>query len=127
MITLVIKKLLQKRLVNIEKLAQLFLKRCGLSALILLTKKLLQGAFDVYPSAWLDYVKKDNRKFFTPKVTRGFFVPGASRDGKYYYDKLPGDIKAVPDHCYEWRGKTTAFHEIGHMVEYYKRYPSHFS
>ncbi|WP_270446256.1 hypothetical protein [Anaeroglobus sp. AF13-6AC] len=91
-------------------------------------KKMLQGAFDVYPSAWLDYVKKDNRKFFTPKVTRGFFVPGASRDGKYYYDKLPGDFKA--DYltiAMNGERKTTAFHEIGHMVEYYKRYPSHFS
>lgn len=85
-------------------------------------KKLLQGAFDVYPSAWLDYVKKDNRKFFTPKVKRGFFVPGATKDGKYYYDKLPGDLK--DDYltiAMNGERKTTAFHEIGHMVEHYNK------
>ena len=49
-------------------------------------KKMLQGAFDVYPFTWLNYVKKDNRKFFTPKVTCGFFVPGAS--SKVVYKKI---------------------------------------
>ena len=53
---------------------------------------------------------------------RSFFVPGASRVSKYYYDKLPGDFKA--DHltiAMNGYRKTTAFHEIGSMVGSYNK------
>lgn len=68
-------------------------------------KNLLQEAFSVYPSDWLQYIKDEGKKISTKKVQRGYFT--ISRvDGSVVID-----MNGVR--------RTTPFHELGHMVEYF--------
>jgi SPP1 gp7 family putative phage head morphogenesis protein len=85
-------------------------------------KKLLQDAFELYPSDWLQYVKDSNRKICSRKVVRGYFSPMA----KLASGKIDWHQEGNPKTDYisinmDGIRRTTPFHEIGHMVEYFNK------
>lgn len=92
-------------------------------------KKLLQGAFDVYPSDWVQYLKTNHKKISTRKVDRGYFYGDGAIAGKRpRLLDVPGD--AVKDYItinMDGDIKSTPYHEIGHMVEFFNKHASRLS
>lgn len=85
-------------------------------------KKLLQGAFDVYPSDWLQYVKDNRRKICSRKTDRGYFSPVAKlASGKIDWNQQGNAMKDFISINMDGVRKTTPFHEIGHLVEYFNK------
>lgn len=85
-------------------------------------KKLLQGAFELYPSDWLQYVKDSKRKICSSKVERGYFSPVAkSASGKIDWTQVGNPRTDYISINMNGVKKTTPFHEIGHMVEYFNK------
>lgn len=83
-------------------------------------KKLLTEAFSYYPKAWIDYLRESGRQIYTKKVQRGFFCSGAVKPSGKYYESNFDDFrdKYVSIHMSGNR-RTTPYHEIGHMVEFF--------
>lgn len=92
-------------------------------------KKLLQGAFDVYPSDWVQYLKANHKMISTRKVERGYFYGDGAIAGKRpRLLDVPGD--AVKDYItinMDGDIKSTPYHEIGHMVEFFNKHASRLS
>lgn len=86
----------------------------------LVNKKMLTEAFSYYPKAWADYLRDSGRQIYTKKVRRGFFCSGAVKPGGKYYESNFDDFrdKYVSIHMSGDR-RTTPYHEIGHMVEFF--------
>ena len=85
-------------------------------------KKLLQDAFELYPSDWLQYVKDSKRKICTRKVERGYFSPVAKlASGKIDWTQVGNPRTDYISINMNGVKKTTPFHEIGHMVEYFNK------
>lgn len=85
-------------------------------------KKLLQGAFELYPSDWLQYVKDSKRKICSRKVERGYFSPVAKlASGKIDWTQVGNPRTDYISINMNGVKKTTPFHEIGHMVEYFNK------
>ena len=83
-------------------------------------KKMLNEAFSYYPREWADYLRKTNRQLYTTKIKRGFFQSGAVMgNGKYYNTKLPNYRDGYVTIHMDGVRKTTPYHEIGHMVEFF--------
>lgn len=92
-----------------------FAKGCSVE-----NKKQLINAFSCYPKRWADYLAMSGKKIYTKKVRRGFFCPGAVQGNGRRYESKFTDYRNgyVSIHMTGIR-KTTPFHEIGHMVEYF--------
>lgn len=92
-----------------------FAKGCSVE-----NKKQLINAFSYYPKRWADYLAMSGKKIYTKKVRRGFFCPGAVQGNGRRYESKFTDYRNgyVSIHMTGIR-KTTPFHEIGHMVEYF--------
>lgn len=92
-----------------------FAKGCSVE-----NKKQLIDAFSCYPKRWADYLAMSGKKIYTKKVRRGFFCPGAVQGNGRRYESKFTDYRNgyVSIHMTGIR-KTTPFHEIGHMVEYF--------
>lgn len=86
----------------------------------LINKKMLGEAFSYYPKAWADYLRNSGRQIYTKKVRRGFFCSGAVKPSGKYYEYNFDDFrdKYVSIHMSGDR-RTTPYHEIGHMVEFF--------
>lgn len=86
----------------------------------LANKKMLTEAFSYYPKAWSDYLRESGRQIYTKKVQRGFFCSGAVKPSGKYYESNFDDFrdKYVSIHMSGER-RTTPYHEIGHMVEFF--------
>lgn len=84
-------------------------------------KIMLQEAFSFYPSDWLKYVQDNNCKICAPKSNRGYFCYGTPNGridiikGKYDFSSnyITISMNGVR--------KTTPYHEIGHMVEFFNK------
>lgn len=81
---------------------------------------MLGEAFSYYPKAWADYLRNSGRQIYTKKVRRGFFCSGAVKPSGKYYEYNFDDFrdKYVSIHMSGDR-RTTPYHEIGHMVEFF--------
>lgn len=79
-------------------------------------KKQLTEAFSYYPKGWADYLTDNNKKLFAGKSQRGFFNGELVNTAQTYYltGAAPGDGVSIYGNGIR---KTTAFHEIGHMVD----------
>ena len=85
-------------------------------------KKLLQEAFNVYPSDWVQYLKDGKRKICSRKVDRGYFSPLAKLgSGKIDWNQDGNPMTGYISIHMNGINKTTPFHEIGHMVEYFNK------
>ena len=85
-------------------------------------KKLLQEAFNVYPSDWVQYLKDGKRKICSRKVDRGYFSPLAKLgSGKLDWNQGGNPMTGYISIHMNGINKTTPFHEIGHMVEYFNK------
>ncbi|MCI5709280.1 hypothetical protein, partial [Veillonella caviae] len=86
-------------------------------------KELLQEAFSVYPSDWLQYLKAAGKGISTRKIKRGYFYANGAVTGsdKLYYVSGIETSKLTKYITINMNGvrRTTPFHEIGHMVEYF--------
>lgn len=82
-------------------------------------KEELQNSFSHYPKQWAEYVMQNNKKFFAGKnKSRGFFQQElVTASGKRL---LPGAAQGNGVSIYSTGDRaTTAWHEIGHMVDYF--------
>lgn len=82
-------------------------------------KEELQNSFSHYPKQWAEYVTQNNKKFFAGKnKSRGFFQQElVTASGTRL---LPEAIQGDGISIYSTGDKaTTAWHEIGHMVDYF--------
>ncbi|WP_076149902.1 minor capsid protein [Ligilactobacillus murinus] len=84
-------------------------------------KKQLSDAFSYYPKDWVDYVANSGKKILARRnLERGFFVNGAYKaNGKGYATKYENYLDGYFTIVSTGVRKTTPFHEIGHMVEYF--------
>lgn len=86
-------------------------------------KELLQEAFSVYPSDWLQYLKAAGKGISTRKIKRGYFYANGAVTGsdKLYYVSGIETSELTKYITINMNGvrRTTPFHEIGHMVEYF--------
>lgn len=90
-------------------------------------KDMIQGAFNVYPSDWGRMLKDNNKGINTRKVKRGYFYGKAAVSGRpirYVNIDNPGDYITINMNGVK---KTTPFHEIGHMVEFFNKDASRLS
>ncbi|MGV3235341.1 minor capsid protein [Latilactobacillus curvatus] len=82
-------------------------------------KEELRNSFSHYPKQWAEYVTQNNKKFFAGKnKSRGFFQKElVTASGKRL---LPGVAQGDGVSIYSTGERaTTAWHEIGHMVDYF--------
>lgn len=90
-------------------------------------KEMLQGAFNVYPHDWGHMLEENGKGISTRKVKRGYFVGEAAMTGRpSRYANIPNPENFITINMNGVR-KTTPFHEIGHMVEYFSKYASRLS
>lgn len=83
-----------------------------------LIKDQLQEAFDHYPKRWVDYLEENGKRLFAGKTSRGFFLSElVDSTGR----RLLTGAKIDEGISIYSSGKraTTAYHEIGHMVEFF--------
>ena len=84
-------------------------------------KEMIQGAFDVYPSDWGKMLKDNNKGINTRKIKRGYFFGDAAVTGRpLKYAKIKNPERYITINMNGVK-KTTPFHEIGHMVEYFNK------
>lgn len=83
-------------------------------------KEMLTEAFSYYPAAWVGYLEKNGIQIYTRKTFRGFFAIGARKANGYSYQTSFEHYadKFVSIYMNGVR-KTTPFHEIGHMIEFF--------
>lgn len=81
-------------------------------------KNQLQEAFSYYPEDWANYIADNDKKIFAGKTGRGFFSSQlVNSSGRRY---LTGASPGMGVSIYSSGNRaTTAFHEIGHMVDYF--------
>ncbi|KRN29226.1 phage mu protein f like protein [Lactobacillus selangorensis] len=81
-------------------------------------KSQIQDAFSYYPKQWSDYVVDNGKKFFAGKTKRGFFSGALCDSSGRYYLRGAQEGQGISIYANGVR-KTTAFHELGHLVEYF--------
>lgn len=90
-------------------------------------REMLQGAFNAYPRDWGHMLEENGKGISTRKVKRGYFVGEAAMTGRpSRYANIPNPENFITINMNGVR-KTTPFHEIGHMVEYFSKYASRLS
>ncbi|WP_249274519.1 hypothetical protein [Candidatus Enterococcus clewellii] len=80
-------------------------------------KAQLEKAFSYYPKDWADLLEQNNKKLFAGKTNRGFFS-GELRNAsgrQLLRGARPGEGLSI---YADGTRKTTAYHEIGHLVEH---------
>lgn len=79
--------------------------------------KQIQNALSYYPKDWANYLASNNKTIFAGKTERGFFANQLVESNGYFITGAKRDegISIYTDGI----RKTTPFHEIGHMVEYF--------
>lgn len=118
---------------NKEKLKELFANHREMSGVVpnnrwakgsnKVIRKQLEEAFSYYPKDWADTLNGSGRQMLARKhPKRGFFSEGAAKaSGREYdvkYDNyLDGYLTIVSTGV----RKTTPYHEIGHMVEFFNK------
>lgn len=82
-------------------------------------KQQLEHAFSYYPSDWANIPNEFNRQLYIRKGKRGFFNTGAVKPSCARYDtKMPNFADGYLTIVTDGERKSTAFHEIGHMIEW---------
>lgn len=84
----------------------------------LMVKEQLQTSFSYYPKKWADYLKQNNKRLFAGTTDRGFFVPDLVNSdlSNFLRGAHIGDGVSIYS---SGSRKTTAYHEIGHMVDHF--------
>ncbi|WP_071131356.1 minor capsid protein [Enterococcus timonensis] len=81
------------------------------------TKSQLQEAFSFYPKQWANYIADNDKKIFAGKSTRGFFSHEmVTAKANFLSGTKRGDGISIYS---SGTRKTTAYHEIGHMVDHF--------
>ncbi|WP_326516133.1 minor capsid protein [Ligilactobacillus murinus] len=83
----------------------------------------LEEAFSYYPKEWSDMLIGSGRQMLARKhPDRGFFSKGAAKaNGRAYDTKYDNYLDGYLTITAEGERKTTPYHEIGHMVEFFNK------